>query len=77
MINFHKTKRGICAFENEKIEMVYGKQDPSYKYVELLDSIDSRILLVNTLENIDHNFTNALPEFEQLIFGFVNEFQRK
>ena len=57
--------------------MVYGKQDPSYKYVELLDSIDSRILLVNTLENIDHNFTNALPEFEQLIFGFVNEFQRK
>lgn len=77
MINFHKTKYGICAFENEKIKMVYGKQDPSYKYVGLLDSIDSRILLVNILENIDHNFTNALPEFEQLICGFVNEFQRK
>lgn len=77
MINFHKTKRGILAFENEKIEMVYGKQDPSYKYVGLLDSIDSKFLFVNTLENIDHNFTNALSDFEQLIFGFVKEFQWK
>ena len=77
MINFHKTKRGIVAYENEKIEMVYGTQDPSYKYVELLDSIDSKVLLVNTLENIDHVFTNALSEFEQLIFGFVKEFQQK
>ena len=50
---------------------------PSYKYVELLDSIDSKVLLVNTLENIDHVFTNALSEFEQLIFGFVKEFQQK
>ena len=77
MINFHKTKRGIVAYENEKIEMVYGTQDPSYKYVELLDSIDSKVLLVNTLENIDHVFTNASSEFEQLIFGFVKEFQWK
>lgn len=77
MINFHKTRRGIVDFENEKIEMVYGTQDPSYKYVELLDSIDSKVLLVNILENIDHFFTNALSEFEQLIYGFVKEFQQK
>lgn len=77
MINFHKTKRGILAFENEKIEMIYGERDPSYNYVGLLDTIDSKLLEVNTLEEIDHNFTNALPKFEQLIFGFVKEFQWK
>lgn len=75
MINFHKTKSGILAFENEKIEMIYGEQDPSYKYVGLLDFIDSKFLEVDTLEGIDHNFTNALPDFEQLICGFVKDFR--
>ena len=65
------------SFENGKIEMVYGERDPSYNYVGLLDAIDSKLLEVNTLEEIDHNFTNALPKFEQLIFGFVKEFQWK
>ena len=75
MINFHKTKRGILAFKNEKIEMIYGEQDRSYNYVGLLNFIDSKLLEVNTLEGIDHNFTNALLDFEQLICGFVKDFQ--
>lgn len=73
MINFHKTKRGLSAFGNNKIEMAYGEKDPSYKYVEMLNIVDSKSLAVKTLAGIDHNFTNALPEFENLIYGFVSE----
>ena len=56
MINWPKTKRGIEKFQGERVEMIYGMKDPSYRYYEILSCINSAKLVCTAIEGADHNF---------------------
>ena len=73
MINWPKTKKGIERFQGEKVELIYGMKDPSYRYYEILDCINSNKLVCTAIEGADHNFAgmedileNKMKEFIQI-----------
>ena len=66
MINWHRTKAGATDFKGEKIVFVYGEQDPSYKYVPMLDLIDNPAKSVVVIPRANHNFVGMLEEFQKL-----------
>lgn len=56
MINFHgKTLPGIKELGKEKLLMIYGSLDPSYKYVPFVDKYTN----VQIMEGADHNLIGA------------------
>ena len=56
MINFHgKTLPGIKKLDKEKLTMVYGSLDPSFKYIPFID----KWVNVDIIEGADHNLRNA------------------
>ncbi|MBR3996064.1 MAG: alpha/beta hydrolase [Clostridia bacterium] len=63
MINLHKTKEGISKFNGEHMTMIYGEKDPSFRYVEILDSSVSSKFSYYTIKNANHHFENMLEEF--------------
>jgi len=65
MIDFHKVKKG---FENLKetgkeVWAIYGTNDPSYKYIDLLKQYESDNFHILTQDGADHNFINHLETF--------------
>ena len=70
MFNWHKTKEGLEKFKGEAAVVVYGEHDPSYKYFELLNLVDSNIMKKYSVTGADHNFTGMLEEFKELILFF-------
>ena len=66
MINYHKTKAGIAKFKGEKMVLIYGEHDPSYKFVGLLNLIDNPKKSIHVIPSADHNFVGMLEEFENL-----------
>ena len=75
MINLHKTKAGINNFEGDMIHMLYGENDPSYPYVEILRTSLSPRFGYSTVKNADHKFTNMLEEFISLPERFLFDIQ--
>ena len=71
MINFYKTKNGINEFKGIEVLFVYGKMDPSYKYVELLNTIDNDKCSYIVLDNVDHNFSKKIDTLIKLVVEFV------
>lgn len=71
MINLHKTKEGITKFDQDKIYMVYGSRDPSYRYVEILNSSITEKFKYIVIKNADHHFKNMLEEFIELPKQFL------
>lgn len=56
MINFHgKTLPGIKKFGEDKLTMVYGSLDPSYKYVPFVNKHAN----VQIIDGADHNLTGS------------------
>ena len=66
MINFHKTKEGIQKFVGDKMHIIYGEIDPSFRYVEILNSSLSPKFSYSIVKNANHNFENMLEEFINL-----------
>lgn len=58
MINWNRTKRGLEAFTGERIRMIYGSEDPSNKFIGLLEFVNSNILEYDIYHGMDHNFSN-------------------
>lgn len=73
MINWHKTKKGLEEFGGEKVRLIYGSLDPSYRYIELLDLIESDLYDYVKLEGIDHNFTDNMEVLISNIWKFLKE----
>ena len=71
MINWHKTKAGVEKFNGDEVAFVYGENDPSYKYFDLLGLIDSKQVKKYSVAGADHNFSNMPKEFQELILFFV------
>ena len=66
MINWHKTKAGATKFQGEKMVFIYGENDPSFKFVGLLDLVNNPAKSVHIIPGADHNFVGMLEEFEKL-----------
>ena len=71
MINLHKTKEGIGNFTGNKMHMVYGEKDPSFRYIKILDSKLSPKFSYSTVKNANHMFENMLDEFISLPKQFL------
>ena len=72
MINWHKTKAGVEAFNGKEVVFVYGDKDPSYKYFDLLGLIKSNAVKNYFVCGADHNFTGMTAEFKELVLFFVS-----
>lgn len=73
MINWPKTKRGIEKFQGERVEMIYGTKDPSYRYYAILNCINSDKLIYTAIEKADHNFTGMEEVLERKMKEFIQE----
>jgi hypothetical protein len=71
MINLHKTKEGIKNFSGNKIHMIYGEKDPSFRYIEILNSSLSPKFSYSTVKNANHMFENMIDEFISLPERFL------
>ena len=66
MINFHgKTLPGVRTLGKDKLTMVYGSLDPSYKYVPFVDKHAN----VQIIEGADHNLKNMDINLLQLFLS--------
>lgn len=71
MINYHKTKEGLLKFNQDKITMIYGNLDPSYKYVELLNNIKNIKINCVIIKGQDHHFSKNNYDFSQLPIQYL------
>jgi len=71
MINYHKTKEGLLKFNQDKITMIYGDLDPSYKYVELLNNIKNKKINCLIIKGQDHHFSKKNYDFSQLPIQYL------
>lgn len=68
MINFHgKTLPGIKKLGKEKLTMIYGSLDPSYKYVPFVEKHTN----VQIIEGADHNLIGASMTLLELLKDFL------
>ncbi len=73
MINFHKIKEGAVRFHGELMMFVYGDQDPSFRYFELLSTIKNEAVQSFFVSGADHNFSGLEDKFEELIMFFARK----
>lgn len=66
MINWHRTKEGLKQFRGEKIAMIYGDRDPSFRYCGMLSLIEQPSLTCEIVPGADHNFAGLVDVFERL-----------
>ena len=66
MINFHKIKNGLLNFSGKSLVYIYGTEDPSFIYVELLIKHKTNGVRIVKLNNINHDFTDNLETFCEL-----------
>ena len=71
MINLHKTKNGIKSFKGDKLVLVYGSLDQSYKYIELLSPLLNDIVQLQIIEGQDHYFSKDTYDFKKLPEEFL------
>lgn len=71
MFNWHKTKSGVEKFKGNEVVFVYGENDPSFKYFDLLGLIKSGVVKKYLAAGADHNFSNMAEEFKDLVLFFV------
>ena len=71
MINWLNIKDGAKRFKGEQMIFVYGTQDPSFPYIELLSTIKNDACRYKTLEGEGHRLSVSTLEFE--LRRFLNE----
>ena len=57
MINFHKIKEGAQKFRGDNMYFLYGEDDPSCRYMEILDSIKNTACKYKIIKGEGHDFT--------------------
>ena len=70
-INWHKVKEGILLSKAKLIRAVYGTLDPSYRYIELLKTINNKNLKIIEINDMDHNFSQNFDLFCDLSFKYL------
>ena len=57
MINFHKIKEGSQKFRGNNMYFLYGEDDPSCRYIEILDSIKNTACKYKIIKGEGHDFS--------------------
>ena len=57
MINFHKIKEGAQKFRGNNMYFLYGEDDPSCRYIEILDSIKNTACKYKIIKDEGHDFS--------------------
>lgn len=68
MYNWNKTKEGIQKFKGDRLTIVYGSEDQSIGYIELLKPLENDIVKTRIIEGEDHNFSKYDKDFYDLPF---------
>lgn len=65
MVNWHQLRKGLEAFRNtdQELWLIYGTEDPSYKYIELLYPFSSDKIHLECKGGADHYFSQHLSDF--------------
>lgn len=71
MYNWHKTKEGIQKFSGEKMVLVYGSLDQSFRYTELIKPLENEIVKLEIIEGQDHHFSKNSFDFKDLPEQFL------
>lgn len=67
MINWHRSRAGLeKLLPIQQMTMLWGDRDPSYKYIELIDTIKGKNITKVVLPGMDHNLSRAAEEFVRL-----------
>lgn len=71
-ISLPKIKRSLEAKKNATFNFVFGSNDPTYRFLPLLDNVKSQSLInLKMVEGADHNFKGMEKEFKDLFINFV------
>lgn len=57
MINFHKIKEGAQNFRGGRMYFLYGENDPSFRYIEILNSIKNTACKYKIIKGEGHDFS--------------------
>lgn len=73
-ISLSKIKSALEAKEDATFNFVFGSNDPTYRFLPLLDNVKSQSSInLKIVEGADHNFKGMESEFKELFFYFVDE----
>lgn len=71
-ISLPKIKRSLEAMKDATFNFVFGSNDPTYRFLPLLDNVKSQSLInLKMVEGADHNFKGMEKEFKDLFINFV------
>lgn len=57
MINFHKIKEGVEKFRGDNMYFLYGEDDPSFRYIEILNVIKNTACKYKIIKGEGHDFS--------------------
>ena len=64
MINFHKIKEGAKKFRGNNMYFLYGEDDPSCRYIEILKSIKNTACKYKIIKGEGHDFSKESLIYE-------------
>lgn len=75
MINFHKIKEGAQNFRGDNMYFLYGEDDPSFRYIEILSSIKNNACKCKIIKGEGHDFSKEtlIAELNYFIDGLKAE----
>ena len=71
MINWHKLKTGLLKFKGNRITVVIGEKDPSYKYSGLIELLNQDNIKLVIIPQADHHFSSSNKGFAELPFTYL------
>ena len=71
MINFHKIKEGAQKFRGDNMYFLYGEDDPSFRYIEILKSIKNTVCKYKIIKGEGHDFSkeSLISELNYFLTG--------
>lgn len=66
-----ETKEGLEKYAGEKATLIYGIEDPSFSFFEIIDFIKNDNVTKIELDGIDHEFIDKLGVFINLPFIYL------
>lgn len=66
-INWHQSKEGLeQLLHPQNMILLFGDRDPSYPYVEIIDTVNNDNIKKVIIPNADHNLSGGIEEFLSL-----------
>ena len=75
MINFHKIKKGAEEFSGDRMYFLYGENDPSFNYIEILNCVNNTAYKYEIIQGEGHDFSKEtlIAELNYFIDGLKAE----